>query len=75
MVHGVISQQLKQLLGGARSLLSERPELGIFSWIADGASSRAAPADAPPDYRDFLDVANGAIVARIVVFDAAVGAK
>lgn len=66
----MISAELRHLMATARPMLLQDSEWSMVNSIPEGASGRSPPTIGPADYSEFLQVANGAIFGRIVVFDA-----
>lgn len=66
----MISPELRRLIAAARPVLLQDSEWSMMNSIPEGASGRSLLAAWPGDYSEFLQVANGAILGRIVVFGA-----
>jgi hypothetical protein len=65
----MISPELSRLIAAARPVLLQDSEWSMMNLLPEGASG-LLPATCPADYSEFLQVADGAILGRIVVFGA-----
>jgi hypothetical protein len=68
----MISSELRRLIAAARSALLQDSEWSMMNSLPEGASGYSLPATYPTDYSEFLQVANGVILGRIVVFGASI---
>ena len=66
----MISSELRHLMAAARPVLLQDSEWSMMNSIPEGASGQSLAATFPGDYSEFLQVANGAILGWIVVFNA-----